>query len=74
MYLFFLGVLLGIGLPLAANEIKLQLHMRKERKAATFKAAVEAEIQRREADAWGIVRTPHTTGVDFTPDTDWTSK
>jgi len=71
MMLFALGVLLGIGIPYAIEELKLQRVLHQQRKAAKLNALVEAEIARREADAWGIVRTPHTTGVDLTPDTDW---
>ena len=66
MYLFILGFILGLGVIPALQEIHCQRIERRNRKAAAFNAAVAAEADRRELDAWGITRSPHTTGVDLT--------
>jgi hypothetical protein len=71
MFSFVLGLLLGLGILPAVAELKHLNNNRNARKAAALQRLIDAEIARREADAWGIVRSPHTTGVDLTPDTDW---
>ena len=66
MYLFILGVILGAGLVLAIQGLRRQVAKHRLNARAAFNAAVAAEADRRELDAWGITRSPHTTGVDLT--------
>ena len=63
---FMLGVLLGMGVPLAARSLNILLDNHRSRRTTAFNAAVDAEITRRELEQWGIVRSPHTTSVDLT--------